>query len=128
MQALYLQSKTAAIPLSDALTSFLLNAFGSVSSGRLVVSHAGAGKSTVFQVPRVDQYLSQEEIFGLSQELTDVYNDAVLTLTDIAANAVPPVTADLSDPTVYALMTQDIRLADINVVQPDFTNLLVWPR
>lgn len=122
LNALYLGAKNTATPLQDALNAFLLNSFPSVQSGRLVVSHAGAGKSTVFQIPRIDQYLSQEEVFGLSQELTEVYNDAVVML----ANQNPPVSP--TDPIVFAAMMLDDRLQDITRVSPDFTTLLIWPR
>lgn len=129
LNALYIQAKNATVPLQDALSSFLLNSFGSVQTGRLVVSHAGAGKSTVFETPSIFRSFTQEEIFGLAYELTEVYTDATVTQTNWSAQQKPPITnVDLSDPTIFAVMMQDDRLQDINRVTPDFTTLLIWPR
>ncbi len=128
LNSLYIQAQSAAVPLQDALNSFLVNSFGSVQTGRLIVSHASAGKSTVFQVPRMDQYLSQEEVFGLAQELTECFTDAGVTITNWSSVQRPPVTPDLSDANIFATMMMDDRLQDINRVCPDFTTLLIWPR
>ena len=82
------------------------------------MSHSGAGKSTVFIVPKIGEMFRQEEIFGLTQELLEVYNDALTTLG-------LTVTQDTSqDAQILPMMQADDRLAEITVTQPDFTYLL----
>jgi hypothetical protein len=122
LSALYLGGMPTATPLSASLQSFLLTGFSACKTGRLVVSHSGAGKTTVFQVPRVDQYFQEQEILGLAQELIEIYTDAITAIIDLT---VAPAVPDTSDSNVYAVMLRDDRLQDICKTYPDFTTLLM---
>ena len=121
LTALYIQGPTSTPPVTlyGALTAFLLSGFSGLQTGRLVVSHAGSGKNTVFQFPRIDQSFRQEEVFGMAQEFLETYQDAIVTL------ALPGIPMDASqDASIYATMLEDDRLQEITRTQPDFTTLL----
>jgi hypothetical protein len=105
--------------LADALTAFQDQSFSAVKSGRLIVTHSGAGKSVTFQLPEIGRMFSQEQVFALTQEFLEVYSDAKITLS-AQGNSSP------DDPSILAVMLADIRLADIDCHAPDFTGL-GWP-
>lgn len=120
LSALYLQAQASATPMILALREFLLSGFGGLQTGRLVVSHTGAGKTTVFQIPRIDQQFKQEEVFGFAQELLEVYADAATVAGITAAQQQD----GSQDATLYSTMLADDRLTEVTRTVPDFTNLL----
>ena len=121
LNSLFLQAQANATPLVNALNAFLLDGFSACQSGRLVVSHTGAGKQVTFQVPRIDQQFRQEEVFGLAQELTEVYTDALTTL------GISQPTDASQDRNIFQTMLADDRLQEVTIVSSDFTGL-GWPR
>ena len=87
------------------------------------MSHAGAGKNTVFQVPRPSDPNWAVEVPMLAQELWETYNDAIATMIANSVITVAP-TDNSKDPAIYQTMIADDRMQDISETQPDFTYLL----
>ena len=119
LRSLYRQAKLNAQALSDALDAFQDHGFMALKSGRLLVSSSGNGHSSTFQLPTQWQQFTPDEVFSLSEELEQVYADAITTL-NTNGNATP------NDDQIFAVMIDDDRLADIDSVGRDYS-LLRWP-
>jgi hypothetical protein len=125
LQALSIQGTQAGDTLLNTLQNFLLAQDVAYGQGRVVVAHAGAGKSTQFKNAVPGEEWQQGEFYKLAQEFIETYNDAVAFLIFNKVITQPPVTGDSSqDPTIFGLMMADDRLQDISKTQPDFTTLL----
>ena len=122
LNSLARQAKTNDTPIFEALGAFQDGGFDAVKTGRLVVSHTGAGKSVTFQFARIGQQLTQEEVFAFSQELLEIYADAL-----IALNITPDEGDNSQDENILPVMMADARLDDIDVIFRDYTTLtLPW--
>lgn len=105
--------------LADVLNAFQDGGFSAIKSGRLIIQTAGAGHSVSYQPPDVARSFTQDQVFSLSEELQQVYADAIVTLS---GQSVPSPT----DLQIFNVMIADDRLTTIKDVQRDFTTLR-WP-
>jgi hypothetical protein len=100
-----------AIPLLEALEAFQVGGFGAVKAGRVVVSHSGSGQSTSFELPSVGRGFTQEQIFALSEDFIQIYQDTVAQL------------APTDDAATFEAMMADDRMAAVTRVYDDWTGL-----
>src|SRR5437762_10750410 len=92
--------------------------FEAVKSGRLSIGSAGLGHEVKFAVPNVWRGFSQEEVFGLAQELREIHDAALITLS-ANGNGSP------TQLQILRVMMSDDRLQTVTSTQKDFT-LLRW--
>jgi hypothetical protein len=85
----------------------------------MVTAHTGAGKAVQFALPQIWQSFQQDEFFALTEELEQVYSDALVTLS---AQGIGSPT----DAQIFTVMAADDRLQTITSVQKDYTTLR-WP-
>ena len=115
----------ATIPLTDALTQVQSQVFGqSFRQGKIVISQSGSGQSGSYQMSLAGQEWSQDNIFGLTQELIELIP---LTIAN-ALLGTPPVTMvddgqKASTQALVAAMNQDDSLLGVTEQHGDFTSL-----
>src|ERR1044071_3626475 len=112
LRSLFRQSEANAVTLEAALGAFQDQGFKAIKAGKLVIASSGAGHSVQFAVPDAWRSFSQEEVFSLSEELFQVFDDAKAMLI---ANG----TAEPDDDSIYTAMTADDRLQTVTSLQKD---------
>ncbi len=119
LRSLYRQVSKSATPLSDALDSFQDQGFCALKSGRLVLSSQGNGHATTFQVPTSWQNFTEEEVFSLSEELQQVFDDAMVTVASAGGD-------NTDDAQLFDAMMADYRLQTVTESYTDHT-VSRWP-
>lgn len=117
LNSLYRQGAKAGLPLLESLTAFQDNGFAAISTGRLIGSTSGNGKSVSFIMPPVGKQFSEEQVFILSQELLEVYANALVTL------AISQPQDNTHDASIIATMLADDSLQTVRSMMYDFTAL-----
>ena len=115
------QAEDNSVAIGAALKSFHKSRFTDIQSGKFVVSTSGAGKSVSFYIPPSTSQMQPEQVTILAQEFREVFNDALVTLTDAGT------TYDSSDPAynaaILAAMMDDDRLWGVREFTSDFGGL-----
>jgi hypothetical protein len=115
----------SASTLTDALNQVQSQVYGqSFRTGRIVISQSGSGQSGSYQMNVTGAEWTQDNIFGLTQELIELIP---ITIAN-AASQTPPVTLadDGEKPSTLALiaaMNQDDSLIGVTEQHGDFTAL-----
>ena len=110
---------TDTISLLDILESYQDALVAGVKGGRIVEATSQAGHSTKFRTPNPGEHFRPEDMGELTQELLEVYNDALVTLS-AQGNASP------TDAQIVAVMLADDRVQSITKTRSDYT-LLRYP-
>jgi hypothetical protein len=113
LRSLYNQSIAQAASLQEALQGYQDSLFAGVKSGRILVNSSGTGSSVSFEIPSTLRGFTQDEVFGFSEELIQIYEDTVAALT--------AASADGSDPSIFAAMMADDRMQAVTKVHDSFT-------
>ncbi len=102
--------------LVDGLKAFQRTGLEALKGGRLSLGSSGIGHEVRWAPPDIRRSFSQEEVFSLSQELREVYEDALVRLSSIGNNAP-------NDITILRTMMTDDRLETVTSLQHDFVSL-----
>ncbi len=101
--------------LKLALEAFQDNGFAACKTGRVIISHSGSGQSTSFELPSVARGFSQDTVLDLSEELLQIFTDALGGTSYDETGA--------SDQTYFDTMMLDDRLVGVSQVHEDYTLL-----
>ncbi len=112
------RAKSSAQTLREALLATQRGRFTvNMEGGRLLVSTSGSGQSGSFEIGVQGKEWTQDNVFGLIEQLIEVLDD---TVTDeIAIDGPDLATIDA----LFAAMCLDDRLRRISQQQGDFTSL-----
>jgi hypothetical protein len=107
--------------LNDALMWYQRFVAVDIQSGKTSVGSSGVGSSVHYNPWNRDRAYTQEELFAASQELREVYADAITTLS---SSNLP--TNDLS---IFNAMMADDRMQTVTSTQRDYTIIrMPWSR
>lgn len=119
LRSLYRQTSESQ-SLQDVLDAYQTTLFTpSFQSGRMVSATSQAGHNVQFIPPAIGSQFTQDQVFSLSEELEQVYSDAIVNLSSAG-------TTSPTDSQIFSEMMGDPRLTTITDVQKDYT-LLRWP-
>ncbi len=118
----YLSRSPEATDLLSALEAEQDRIVVALKSGKILTASSGAGFSATFSIIGA---LAPDEMFGLSQELIEVYTDARAAL--VAAGAFLSGSTDYlhDDPLILARMMLDDRMNAVTRYQTDFTAIRI---
>ena len=123
LRVLHNRSAPSAATLKETLLAFLDGGFDAIKSGRLIVNSSGTGSSVSFEIPSILRGFSQDEVFGLAEQLVEIYEETTSSLS-IAADVQD--TGD-QDSDIFAAMMADDRMQSITRVRDSFTLLNLNP-
>lgn len=118
LNSLYRQA-TNTVTLLSILQAYQDALVMGVKGGRVIEATSQAGHSTKFRTPNPGEHFRPEDMGELTQELLEVYNDGLVTLS-AQGNATP------TDTQIVAVMLADDRLASITTTRSDFS-LIRYP-
>lgn len=125
LRQIYEQAKAATAYLGDALLAFQGSVFTpAFKTGRILVNTSGSGQSASFEVPQIGKQYSQDQIFALSEELLEIYSDAVAQL-QAETPSFNPTASPANQQTVFDTMMADDRLQGVRTQMGDFTGLRI---
>jgi hypothetical protein len=110
---------TNSVKLLDILDAYQDAMVMGVKGGRVIEATSQAGHSTKFRTPNPGEHFRPEDLAEMTQELLEVYNDALVTLS-AQGNSSP------TDTQSVAVMLADDRLASITLTRSDFS-LIRYP-
>jgi len=107
--------------LEEGLMWFQRYVANDVKGGKLTTGSSGYQHAVTFAKPEIWRSLTPDELFAGTQELREVYADAVVTLSAQSLQT--------SDINILAVMLADDRLQTVNYTQKDYTVLrMPWVR